>query len=84
MKGEIVYAQGALEDVSQNFGWGGEQGCRLVLAGIPYIFEPTPFYFSVENTWPRGLAVVCVRPPGRESESLVKDFLREMLTSTEV
>lgn len=56
MKGEIVYAQGALEDVSQNFGWGGEQGCRLVLAGIPYIFEPTPFYFSVENTWPRGFS----------------------------
>lgn len=51
IKGEIFCAQRVLENVSQNFGWGGEEGCGLVLAGIPYIFEHTPFSFSVENTW---------------------------------
>ena len=84
MQGEIFYAQGALEDVSQNFGWGGEQGCRLVLARIPYIFEPTPFLFLSRTPGHGALAAVCARPPGRENKSLVKDFLREMLTSTEV
>jgi len=53
MKGEIFCAQGALEEVSQNFRWGGEQGCRLVVAGIPYMFEPSPFSSAVENTWPQ-------------------------------
>lgn len=54
VKGEIFCAQGAFEDVSQNFERGGEQGCRLVLAGIPYIFEPTPFSLPVKNAWPWG------------------------------
>lgn len=54
MKGKMLSAQGALEVICQNFGWGGEQGCRLILAGIPYTDEPTPFSLPVENTWLQG------------------------------
>lgn len=50
-RGNILYAHGAFEYISQNFEWGDEQGCRLLLAGIPYIFEPTLFSLPVENTW---------------------------------
>lgn len=43
-----------------------------------------PFFLFLSRTpGCRALAADSARPPGRESKSLVKDFLREMLTSSE-
>lgn len=50
----------------------------------PIYLNLPPFLFLSRTPGHRVLAAVCARPPGRESQSLVKDFLREMLTSTEV
>lgn len=43
-----------------------------------------PFLFLLKTLGYGTLAAVCARPPGRESKAFVKDFLREMLTSTEL